>query len=272
MYRLWIKVFFVLLQTCLFVRNAFSTKNQNNKTDNIFFVELLMSILPLMTWFWDDAHWPNLPIALLSAVQIKEKTQHTQQNNCHLNLLHSPERTRDGRRRHSLSLSLRCVDPRPGVDGVPVQQQSERHPGWRDGSRQNHPNHRSHHLPDGTQETERPLPHHRPAVVSITRLLLPHLQSCALNEKEKKKHSVCASVCMCLAVEMTSTEPHWIRVGLYSHCKSAVKIAGRGLLFPGMTANYVGPKTSKSTTTTIQLWVFFKFICIKSFVFLVFQN
>lgn len=53
-----------------------------------------------------------------------------------------------------------------GVAGVPVQQQPERHPGRRDGSGQNHPDHRFNHIPHGAQADQRPLPHHSTSLVS----------------------------------------------------------------------------------------------------------
>lgn len=52
------------------------------------------------------------------------------------------------------------------MDGVPVQQQSKRHPGWWNGSRQNHPDYCSYHLPDGAQEAQRSLSHHCSSLVS----------------------------------------------------------------------------------------------------------
>ena len=58
------------------------------------------------------------------------------------------------------------LDPGAGVDGLPLQQQSEWHPGRRNGPRQNHPDHRPHHLPDGAQEAQWSLSHHRPSLVS----------------------------------------------------------------------------------------------------------
>lgn len=59
-----------------------------------------------------------------------------------------------------------CSDQRFGVAGVALQQQLEWHPGWRDGSWENDPDYRPHHLPHGVQAPQRALPHHRTTLVS----------------------------------------------------------------------------------------------------------
>ena len=59
-----------------------------------------------------------------------------------------------------------CSDQRSGVAGITLQQQSEWHPGWWDGSRKNDPDHRPHHLPHGVQAPQRALPHHCTSLVS----------------------------------------------------------------------------------------------------------
>ena len=50
------------------------------------------------------------------------------------------------------------------MDGVAVQQQSERHLGRRDGLGQDHPDDRAGELPDGEEEKHGTLPNHRPSV------------------------------------------------------------------------------------------------------------
>lgn len=66
------------------------------------------------------------------------------------------------------------VDPGSWVDGIPVQQQSKWHPGWWNGTWQNHPNHCTHYLPDGVQEAQRPLSHHCSSLVSTPELSSYH--------------------------------------------------------------------------------------------------
>lgn len=66
----------------------------------------------------------------------------------------------------SWPLASLLVDQGLGVAGVPVQQQPERHPGRRDGPGQDHPDHRSHHVPHGAQADQRTLSHHSTSLVS----------------------------------------------------------------------------------------------------------
>lgn len=67
----------------------------------------------------------------------------------------------------NLIWTIYCSDQRSGVAGVTLQQQLEWHPGWWDGSRQNDPDYRPHHLPHGVQAHQWALPHHRTSLVSV---------------------------------------------------------------------------------------------------------
>lgn len=55
-----------------------------------------MSIWPLLTWF-DDAHWPNLPVAL--QWKVKKKTQHTHNRTNSISTCRNLQRGRERRRR-----------------------------------------------------------------------------------------------------------------------------------------------------------------------------
>lgn len=186
---------------------------------------------PLIAWFW----WCSVISELTT--QLAELSREDE-----------GEDERRERRHHSWEayfhahacVTVCCVDPGPGVDGVPVQQQSERHSGWRDGSRQNHPNHRSHHLLDGAQETERPLRHHRPAVVSISHFSLASASSSNVcSERRSQKPEKCVKLChpvirfqIAALIRLPSLSQYWLWTTVVLAHQKARWLLHRMMRFP----------------------------------------